>query len=547
MRFFIGILIILIACINAFADIPEFLDSIKTGNFRIMVPVSSDTLLNRVYAEILLDSISVHNDTGSLKAFLKQEFPGRNSALKNCSRMMSDSLLDILYKKGIEIENTDYLFRKNPDDLETMKAYVRLNKADAESIAIANADILGDFALIFAVEYMKRPLLDTLSLMPAYAVQCSLLIALAEHSDALPYFRDGASILEYVKNKELLLYAGELFRHEQLSDKMEYYAGRYFEKEGNYTEAVRRYVITDDPEAVIRNIALAGEQRKGTADSILAVIDYDAPEVKYHKAKMLAKKGDRKGFEIMEDLIDADPVDYYSTIAMKLTGRFGSLNRISATENNIDTLYLVMHERAYDTYFWRYISLLIQAGSMNALQAADMSMRLEVFNKAMEYGYKAYYSGRKNEALYYLFPVPYEEYFRKAAEKYNVDIALLYAMAREESWFNPAAVSPVGAMGIMQLMNFVYDSYYDDKDYLNPEKNINAGTAHIAEYLSHFPDNLTFGIMSYNAGVGAVKKWQRKYVDWELYLECVPYRETRIFVKRVLRSYIYYKYVLNIG
>ena len=128
-----------------------------------------------------------------------------------------------------------------------------------------------------------------------------------------------------------------------------------------------------------------------------------------------------------------------------------------------------------------------------------------------------------------------------------MDLALLYAMAREESWFNPAAVSPVGAMGIMQLMNFVYDSYCDDKDYLNPEKNINAGAAHIAEYLSKFPDNLTFGIMSYNAGVGAVKKWQRKYVDWELYLECVPYRETRIFVKRVLRSYIYYKYVLNIG
>ena len=120
-------------------------------------------------------------------------------------------------------------------------------------------------------------------------------------------------------------------------------------------------------------------------------------------------------------------------------------------------------------------------------------------------------------------------------------------MAREESWFNPNALSPAGAKGIMQLMDFVYDSYYKDRDYFNPEKNINAGAAHISEYLSQFPDNTTFGIMSYNAGVGAVRKWERKHVDWELFLECVPYSETRVFVKRVLRSYIFYKYVLKIG
>jgi soluble lytic murein transglycosylase len=53
--------------------------------------------------------------------------------------------------------------------------------------------------------------------------------------------------------------------------------------------------------------------------------------------------------------------------------------------------------------------------------------------------------------------------------------------------------------------------------------------------------------MAYNAGVGNVKKWTRKYADWELFIEGIPFIETKNYVKRVLRTFYFYKFVFKVS
>ena len=103
---------------------------------------------------------------------------------------------------------------------------------------------------------------------------------------------------------------------------------------------------------------------------------------------------------------------------------------------------------------------------------------------------------------------PYDEYFALAAATYQVPEALLKAMGKAESDFNPNAVSSAGAMGIMQLMpgtaaNLGVTSPFD------PKQNIMGGAKYIAELLRTFgsyPDGVRLAVAAYNAGPGAVKR-----------------------------------------
>lgn len=103
---------------------------------------------------------------------------------------------------------------------------------------------------------------------------------------------------------------------------------------------------------------------------------------------------------------------------------------------------------------------------------------------------------------------PYDEYFALAAATYQVPEALLKAMGKAESDFNPNAVSSAGAMGIMQLMpgtaaNLGVTSPFD------PKQNIMGGAKFMAELLSTFgsyPDGVRLAVAAYNAGPGAVKR-----------------------------------------
>ena len=118
----------------------------------------------------------------------------------------------------------------------------------------------------------------------------------------------------------------------------------------------------------------------------------------------------------------------------------------------------------------------------------------------------------------------YDHEITKAAKKYNVDSALIKAVIKAESNFNPRAVSPVGARGLMQLMPATASSL-EVQDSFHPEKNIEGGVRYLRYLLNLFNGDLPLTLAAYNAGEGAVARYNNSIP---------PYQETQTYIRRVL-------------
>ena len=113
--------------------------------------------------------------------------------------------------------------------------------------------------------------------------------------------------------------------------------------------------------------------------------------------------------------------------------------------------------------------------------------------------------------------------FNAAAQKHNVPVNLLKAVAKAESDFRPNATSSCGAMGIMQLMPATAKSL-GVTDAYDPEQNIMGGAKYLSQMLTQFGGNVEFALAAYNAGPGAVAKYDG----------IPPYNETQNYVKKVM-------------
>lgn len=121
----------------------------------------------------------------------------------------------------------------------------------------------------------------------------------------------------------------------------------------------------------------------------------------------------------------------------------------------------------------------------------------------------------------------YDEFIKKAAEKHNLDHALIRAVIKTESGFNHKAVSRKGAMGLMQLMPGTA-SAYNVSDTFDPWANIDGGSKYLRYLLNLFKGNLQLALAAYNAGEGAVAKYRNTIP---------PYPETQTYVRRVMHHF----------
>lgn len=143
------------------------------------------------------------------------------------------------------------------------------------------------------------------------------------------------------------------------------------------------------------------------------------------------------------------------------------------------------------------------------------------------------------------FPRPYHDIVKRAARAQSVPEALVYAVMREESAFRPEVVSPADAYGLMQLIQPTARHFgkklglpYDARALKRPSVNIALGTAVLGNYGGAFPDDPLLAIPSYNAGPGRPKRWlkERPGLDFDVWVELIPFTETRRYTKRVLSS-----------
>ena len=121
--------------------------------------------------------------------------------------------------------------------------------------------------------------------------------------------------------------------------------------------------------------------------------------------------------------------------------------------------------------------------------------------------------------------LPFQEIVEEVSQRYGVPAPLVLAMIKVESDFNPDAVSPKGAMGLMQLMPETAKEL-GVKDPFDPRQNIDAGVRYLRELIERFDGDLKLALAAYNAGGGEVEK----------YHGVPPFKETREYVKKVIAS-----------
>jgi soluble lytic murein transglycosylase len=153
-----------------------------------------------------------------------------------------------------------------------------------------------------------------------------------------------------------------------------------------------------------------------------------------------------------------------------------------------------------------------------------------------------------------LYPRPYPEGVEDAARASRLPETLIYAVVRQESLFQPYAVSPAGAVGLMQLMPATarrtatamrrprpgVDSLKE------PTVNLSLGAGHLAELVDQFDGQVLLALAAYNAGPTAARRWlPDARIDADAWVENIPYNETRGYVQRVMWHSVVFEWLLD--
>lgn len=182
--------------------------------------------------------------------------------------------------------------------------------------------------------------------------------------------------------------------------------------------------------------------------------------------------------------------------------------------------------------------------------AAHLAMHWELPNWAILALSKA--ENKDNLAL--RFPVVYGHHVLNEAKKHDIDPALILAITRQESAFVPHAKSSAGAMGLMQLIpstahmvakrkNIPYSSH---EQLLHPHTNIQLGSGYFKMMLEKYQNNAVLAAAAYNAGPGRIQKWlPTDDMAADLWIETIPYKETREYVKNILTYTAIYQEILG--
>ncbi|CUS47795.1 MAG: soluble lytic murein transglycosylase Slt [Idiomarinaceae bacterium HL-53] len=144
------------------------------------------------------------------------------------------------------------------------------------------------------------------------------------------------------------------------------------------------------------------------------------------------------------------------------------------------------------------------------------------------------------------FPIAFQDLIESFAASHDLDSAWVYAIARRESAFRPDAISRVGARGLMQVMpataNYVSNrtpgpnlGRITTRRLMQPDENVKIGTRYLSDLLGRTSNNWVIATAAYNAGLSVVETWlPEEPVAFDIWVETIPYGETRDYVKNVL-------------
>ncbi|MDN3653056.1 transglycosylase SLT domain-containing protein [Thalassotalea ponticola] len=250
--------------------------------------------------------------------------------------------------------------------------------------------------------------------------------------------------------------------------------------------------------------------------------------------------------EIYQTLAQAR--SFYGFLAAAHAGNESALNHqpLAVSEINIDqfahpqagkrALELFELERYHQArkewHFW-----LSQLPSEQRIKAAKLAFNHGWYDRAI----LALTKSRENNDLDVRFPMPLKQVYADNAAQYDVNPAWAYAITRKESIFMSDAISSAGALGLMQILPSTARYITGDKSVskghlLNAKNNVDIGFRYLKYLLQKFDNNIVLATAAYNAGPHKVTRWLKESpsMTMEKWIETIPYKETRNYVKSVL-------------
>ncbi len=284
---------------------------------------------------------------------------------------------------------------------------------------------------------------------------------------------------------------------------------------------------------------------------------FNASNAKYWKARTLEKQGrsDQAMAEYRE-LASMTPPTYHTYLAQKKTG-------ISPVYANINPESTVLNSRAGIRK--QKAELLIELGTpgdarleIEKMEAAANTQEEFVAVSLLYSKVDDYYNSIKvaqdiglPQANSLSFPRGYKDIVGPFAKKYGVDEYLVYSVIREESRFQKEVVSPADAVGLMQLIpptartvaKQIGLNGFTTEMLTIPRVNIEMGIFYLKQVMDKFNGDVELALASYNAGPHRAADWKTRYYGLEKdeFIEEIPFRETRNYIRRILRSYGAYK------
>jgi len=288
----------------------------------------------------------------------------------------------------------------------------------------------------------------------------------------------------------------------------------------------------------------------------------DASAARYWAGRARERAGDRKrATERWREVMATDPLSYYALASARRLGiapwkpaqptdsskRFPGLRRAADRAELLDVLGMATEESfEYDA--------LGAAGTTpdSMIGAAEVLMDHGETSRAIGLARRALSASARRDARLFrlLYPLVYGDAIRAEAAARRVDPTLVAALIHQESGFTPRATSRAGAVGLMQVLPSVGASIakaeglasYERVLLYQPDVNVRLGMAHLDAMLRQYP-RVEYALAAYNAGGAPVRRWRQKpgTDDPELFVERIPYDETRDYVRILLRNQAMYR------
>jgi soluble lytic murein transglycosylase len=256
-------------------------------------------------------------------------------------------------------------------------------------------------------------------------------------------------------------------------------------------------------------------------------------------------------------LVERDPTSYYAGLSERRLGLAtwtpptapDSFASVPSVDSAVDRAKLLARLGMPDEAGWEYDRIVRDAGrSVEGLLATADALRSAGYAyQGMRLARRALAAGVPAEARLYrlLYPVVQRDALIAECAAQGLDPALVAALIRQESSFNPWATSSVGARGLMQVMpdlgrtvaGGLGFSEWDPVLLWQPDVSISIGTVHLKDLVARYTDQTRI-LAAYNAGISRVDRWDDKLgvEDPEVFAERIPFVETRDYVRIIQRS-----------